>query len=112
MEEFELLQQLQAMDRQLRNSLKALRENGTAYAAAEREYKKTLAKECARMRADGTAVTLIDKLCYGLENVADLRFKRDIAEVVYKANIEAINVLKLEIRLLDAQIEREWNNTK
>lgn len=112
MEEFDLMQQLQAMDRQLRNSLKALRENGTAYAAAEREYKKTLAKECARMRSEGVAATLIDKLCYGLENVADLRFKRDIAEVVYKANTEAINVLKLEMKLLDGQISREWGNTK
>ena len=112
MEEYDLLQQLQLMDKQLRNSLKQLRENGTAYAAAERDYKKTLAGECFKMRSEGYPVTLIEKTCYGVDAVADLRFKRDIAEAVYKANIEAINVLKLEMRLLEEQIEREWNNTK
>ena len=98
MAEYDLIQQLQKMDRQLRNSLKSLRENGTALAEAEREYKKTLAQECFKMKAQKLPVTLIEKVCYGLENVADLRFKRDVAEACYKANQEAINVVKLEMR--------------
>lgn len=112
MEEYDLMLQLQKMDTQLRNSLKQLRENGTALAVAERDYKKTLAKECFRLKAEGMPVTLIEKVCYGLDSTADLRFKRDIADAVYKANTEAINVLKLEMRLLDGQIEREYGNTK
>lgn len=43
--------------------------------------------------------------------VAEARFKRDVAEAIYKANQEAINTLKLEIRLIESQIQREYTNT-
>ena len=54
------------------------------------------------------AIGMIDKTCYGLPNVAELRFKRDVAEVIYKANLEAINSIKLQLRLIESQINREW----
>ena len=54
------------------------------------------------------AIGMIDKTCYGHPEVADLRFQRDIAETVYKANIEAINSIKLQLRIVDAQLGREW----
>ena len=54
------------------------------------------------------AITLIDKTCYGIPSVAEARFKRDVAETVYKANLEAINSIKLQLRLLESQISREW----
>lgn len=34
-----------------------------------------------------------------------------VAEAVYKANTEAINTLKLQIRLLENQMQREWSTT-
>ena len=37
--------------------------------------------------------------------------KRDVAETIYEANKEAINTLKLQIRILDTQLSREWGNT-
>ena len=54
------------------------------------------------------AIGMIDKTCYGIPSVADARFKRDLAETVYKANQEAINSLKLQMRLIEGQISREW----
>ena len=54
------------------------------------------------------AVGMIDKTCYGIPAVAELRFKRDVAEAVYKANMEAINSIKLQMRLIEAQLSREW----
>jgi hypothetical protein len=53
-------------------------------------------------------IGLIDKTCYGIPEVAELRFKRDVAEAVWKANQEAIQSIKLQLRLLDAQLAREW----
>lgn len=57
-------------------------------------------------------VTLIDKVIYGEEEVANLRFERDVAEAVYKANQESINVLKLNLRILEGTLQREWGQAK
>ena len=56
-------------------------------------------------------VTLINQIIYGIPEVAEKRFKRDIAETIYKANQEAIQTTKLQIRVIENQIEREWSNT-
>lgn len=104
----ELYQELQQKTHELDVSIKALRKTGTEYAQAERAYKVKLREECLKLRDQGMAVGMIDKTCYGIPSVAELRFKRDIAEVVYKANLEAINSYKLQMRLIEAQISREW----
>ena len=41
-------------------------------------------------------------------DIANLKFQRDCAEAKYKAALEAVNVYKLKIKSLEAQIEREW----
>lgn len=88
--------------------IKQLRKTGTAYAEAERAYKVLLRTEALRLRDEGMAVGMIDKVILGIPSVAEARFKRDIAEVVYKANQDAIQSIKLQLRLLDNQIQREW----
>lgn len=105
---YDLLEDLQAKDKALETSLKRLRKSGTDYAEAERDYKILLRKRCLELRDQGMAIGMIDKVCYGIQDVADARFKRDVAEAVYKANMEAINTIKLQMRLLDEQIKREW----
>ena len=92
----------------LNASINKLRSNGTALAAAERDYKTELAKEAFRLKDAGTAVTLIDKVVFGQKNVAELRYKRDVAEAVYTANQEHINATKVLIRVLEGQVDREW----
>ena len=57
-------------------------------------------------------VGMIDKTCYGIPSVAEARFRRDVAEAVYKANQEAINSLKLQMRLIESQINREWGKNE
>lgn len=104
----ELYAELQAKTRQLEASIRQLRQNGTAYAQAEREYKVLLRQECLKLRDEGMAIGMIDKTCYGIPAVAEARFQRDVAETVYKANQEAINSLKLQLRLIESQIQREW----
>lgn len=104
----DLYQEIQQKTKQLEVSIKQLRKSGTEYAEAERTYKTTLAVECLRLRDEGMAVTLIDKICYGVPKVAEVRFKRDVAETVYRANLEAIASIKLQLRLIENQLQREW----
>ena len=55
-------------------------------------------------------VTLIQQVVYGVPEVAEKRFVRDVKEAVYKANQEAINVFKLQIRIIESQLQREYGN--
>lgn len=102
--------ELQTKTKELDISIKALRTNGTNYAQAEKEYKVLLRQECLKLRDSGMAIGMIDKTCYGIPEVADARFRRDVAETVYKANLEAIQSIKLEMRLIESQIQREWGH--
>lgn len=105
----ELIQELQNKTRELEISIKLLRKNGTAYAEAERNYKTLLRSECLKLRDEGMAIGMIDKTCYGIPSVAESRFKRDVAEATYKANQEAVQSIKLQMRLIEGQIQREWS---
>lgn len=108
----DLIDELQTKNAQLEQALRTLRKNGVAFAEAEKNYKEAVSKEALRLRDEGMAVTLIDKVIYGLPTISTLRFQRDCAEVVYQANQEALNVTKLQIRLIESQLAREWGNTK
>lgn len=108
----DLYQELQQKTKQLEVSIKQLRKSGTDYAEAERDYKILLRSECLKLRDEGMAIGLIDKTCFGIPSVAEARFKRDVSEAVYKANMEAINSIKLQLRLIEGQLQREWGATK
>ena len=104
----ELILEIQEKIKLLDKAVYALGEKGRAYAQAEHDYKVALSKRILAHRAEGTPVTIISDICRGEPDVANLRLKKDIAEVQYKAATEAIQNYKLQIRILDAQIEREW----
>lgn len=107
----ELYNDLQRLQKDLNISIRKLRETGTDYAEAEREYKITLRQEALKLRAEkGMPVTLIQQVVYGVPEVADKRFRRDVKETIYQANQEAINSIKLQIRVVEGQLNREWNN--
>lgn len=105
----DLYTELQHKTAQLDYSIKELRKNGTAYANAERTYKILLREEVLKLRDEGQAVGIIDKICLGIPSVAEARFQRDVCEAVYRANQEAIQSLKLQMRLIEGQINREWS---
>ena len=107
---YDLYAELQEKTRQLDISVKQLRASGTSYAEAERDYNVLLRAECLKLRDEGMAIGMIDKTCYGIPSVAEARLKRDVAEAVYKANLEAINSIKLQMRLIEAQLNREWGS--
>ena len=110
MEAIELLNYLQSKRQELSRTLTESKKRGIALADAEREYKKEKAKFIAKARLEKVAVTLIGDLAKGHPEISELRHKRDIAKVLYWNAQEAINVYKLECRLVEAQIKREWED--
>lgn len=106
----DLYEQITKLMQELTASIRKLRDNGAKLADAERDYKITLRKEALKLRAGEMPVTLINSVIYGVEEVAEKRFKRDVEQANYDANKEHINVVKLQLRILEAQLAREWTN--
>lgn len=106
----DLINDLQKYSTELDMSVKRLRRNGEALAQAEKDYKVLLRQEVLKLRDEGMAVGIIDKTIYGVPSVAEARFKRDVAEAMYKVNQEHINTTKLHLRIIESQISREWNS--
>lgn len=108
MEQYDLYMELQDKRRDLNTCIRELRKTGTALAEAERRYKVKLREYALRLKDEGMAIGLINLTIHGVDEVADLRFERDRAEVVYNANKDAVNAIKLEMRIIENQIAREY----
>lgn len=105
-----LYQQLDELTGLLERELKTCRTSGCAYAENEAEYRKALRLAILKEREKGTPVTLTSDLCRGLPDIAEKKRLRDCSEAIYKASQEAINVYKLRMKMINAQISREWNS--
>ncbi len=106
----DLYEEIQRLMAELTASIRKLRDNGGKLADAERDYKITLRQEALKLRtAQDMPVTLINQVIYGVPAVAEKRFKRDVEQANYDANKEHINVTKLKLRILEAQLSREWS---
>lgn len=107
----DIVNQISYLQKQLDVTVKQLRKNGIELAQAEQDYKIAVCKKALELKDSGMAATLIQLCIYGYQEIATLRFKRDSAEVIYNANQEAINSIKLQLRLLSNQYDKEWGNT-
>lgn len=107
----DLYNELTKMQHELDISVKQLRTSGKDYATAYTEYRVALAQELVKLRDEGTPVTLCSDLARGKREVAEKKFQEISKEAIYKANLESINSLKLRIKIIENQIEREWNGT-
>ncbi len=85
-----------------------VRTRGRALAEAEKDYRIALRLEILSLRMDGYPVTIIPDMARGNNKVATLRCQRDCADADYRSVLEAINSLKLSIKILDADIERGY----
>nr|DAU67705.1 MAG TPA: hypothetical protein [Caudoviricetes sp.] len=109
----DLFNDLQSLIQRLNVSVRKLNDYGNERAINEKNYKVTLRQEALKLRQEkNMPVTLINQIIYGIPEVADKRFKRDVAETMYNVALENINSLKLQIRILENQLSREWSNTK
>lgn len=96
---------------ELSTAVSIVRKTSQAKAKAEREYQVAKRVEVMKLRDQGMPIGQIDLIVRGIPEIAELREKRDIAIGNYEASREYVNVLKIEIRLLDAQISREWSQS-
>lgn len=104
----DLYHELQVLTQQLNITIGEFEKAGIKLAECERDYKIQLRKMCLYLKQSGMAVGLINMTVYGSPEVASLRFERDVAEAVYKTKQELINGIKLQMRLIEEQIKREW----
>ena len=63
--------------------------------------------EVLKLKDEGVASTLIDKIVYGIPEVSSKRELRDIAEATYKANLEGINSVKLQMKVIEELINKD-----
>lgn len=105
----DLINEISAKTAMLDKAVTQLGIRGRTFAQAEHDYRVALSKRILEHRAEGMPVTIISDVCRGEPEIAKLRLERDIAETVYKSALEAIQSYKLQIRILDAQVEREWS---
>lgn len=99
----------------MHDCISALKIKGRERAQAEHNYKIALKKEIVALHDEKVAWTTCVQMAHGdtdRYNVAALRLKRDLAQADYDVCQEMINGLKLQIRILESQLSREWSTTK
>lgn len=107
-----LFQMLQDDRRLMKAASSELKKRGETYARAEAEYQATKNKRALELKADGFSATMIQLIIKGDDEVNDKLFERDLAEMDYRSAIEALNVYKLDARMIEAQIQREWTTNE
>lgn len=106
----DIVNQINYLQKQLDKSIKLLRQTGEQYATAYTEYRVALAKELMKLKDEGYAITLAGDIARGKPEIAKLKFEEIAKEAIYKANLESINALKIEIKVLSNQYDKEWSN--
>lgn len=82
---------------------------GLEYSKAEAAYYTAKDRRVRELMDEGYSATAIGMIVKGEESVNDkLQRYRDM-EVLYKNALEAVNVYKLRLRVLESQYEREWS---
>ena len=108
----DLIQQQFEMSEMLGDAVRELARQGDLYAQAEYSYCVQKNKTAYRLKSEGHSATMIMQLLKGEPEVAILMRERDVAKSRYKAAEETINMLKLQMRLADNQISREWGKNE
>lgn len=87
--------EIRRVSKRLDNAPKAIFDAAKEFAEAERVYRKELSIEIVKLKAEGSPVSIINDVARG--NVADLKYKRDLAEGLYKSSIESAKALQSEL---------------
>lgn len=66
-------------------------------AETEQAYRIALAQQKLILKSEGMAISLIEDVARGKEEIAALKFERDYAEDMFKAAIESLRALQAEL---------------
>ena len=106
----EELQKLEELNNLLTSALSEYKKRGQDYAKAYRDYRIKVAQKLLQLKADGMPVTISYDVARGDEEVAKAKEQEIITECLYKSCQEAINVYKLKIKILQRQINKDFEN--
>ena len=106
----DLWQQINDLTNDLNNGLRDLRSRGVAYAEAYRRYRMLLSQELLKLKNDGMPATIAYDIARGKEEIANAKFEELKTEAYYKSCLEGINVYKMQIKILENQLNREYGN--
>ena len=106
--DMDITQEIRYKMKLLDASVRELAKTGREYANAYTNYRVALAKELVKLKDEGYAITLASDIARGKPEIAKLKFEEISKEAVYKANQETINAIKIEIKVIQEQINREW----
>ena len=104
----ELIGQQFELSERCNDMIREMAKQGDLYAQAEYQYCMQKTKTAYRLKDAGLPATMIQQVLKGEPEVAVLMRERDIAKARYDATKETINILKLQMRMNDSQINREW----
>lgn len=100
-------------EQQLRTNLdefiEEYRKCGIEHAKRDREYYVLKAKKTLELKNDGMPATVISQIIKGVPSVAEAREKMLVAEVMTRAALEAIMSTKVQLKLVDSQLQREYS---
>lgn len=108
----DLIQQQFDLSEQCDKLIKDMAKSGEDYAHAQYSYNVEKAKVAFMLKERGESATMIKEVLKGHKTVAEKRLKRDLAKSKYDAVKENINIIKLQMRMNDNQISREWGRNE
>lgn len=95
---------------ELNEAINNLPKTGKAYAEAYRTYRILLARELLRLKSEGMPVTIAYDIARGEETVANAKFDELNNEAIYRANLEGIQAIKLQLKILENQFDKDYFN--
>ena len=104
----EELQKLNELNNYLTSALAEYKKRGRDYAEAYKKYRILLSQELLKLKAEGMPVTIAYDIARGTEIVANAKEQEIITECLYKSCQEAINTYKLQIKILQENINKDY----
>ena len=113
MDGFDLKKEMDELLEALDKAYDFMWHKGREACVAEHHYKVANKIEVFRLHEeDKVAWTACQTLSHGSESVADLRLKRDLANMEYDVAKEKMLGLKMKARILEGEIQRVWGGAK
>ena len=103
----DLIIEIQELRKELNTAIELLKRRGREKAEKERNYRVALAKKILLLRDEKIPVTIINDLARGDEEIAKLKLERDIAETLYESALQKIYAIKIELGIVQNQMEAE-----
>lgn len=100
--------QLKQLNEYLTAALSEFKTRGKEYAKAYKNYRMLLSQELLKLKAEGMPVTIAYDIARGVEKVANAKEQEIITECLYKSCQEAIQTYKLQIKILQENINKDY----